>query len=114
MSGGTKVGAGGASYTPTAAITLYAHWSPKEFEITLDGNEGTLGSTKKTWLLYNTQWQNSNDEAITSIAEAPTRTGYKFTGFWTAKTGGTKIINADKTFVSGKLTFTSTNTTLYA
>ena len=102
------------SYTANAAATLYPYWTPKTLEITLNGNGGTLGSTQKTWLKYNTQWQNSSGTAISSIAQGPSRSGYTFTGFYTAASGGTKIINANLTFVSNKLTFTSTNTTLYA
>lgn len=93
---------------------VYSVWTANTYTITLNANGGTLGSTKSVWLKYNTQWQNSSGSAITSIAQAPTRTGYTFDGFYTAKSGGTKIINADKTFASGKLTFTSSDTTLYA
>ena len=48
-SGGTKIGNAGASYTPTAAITLYAQWDeeyipPVIYEVTFNGNNGeTVG-----------------------------------------------------------------------
>lgn len=94
-------------------IKLYANWTPIEYKITLNKNGGS-GGTSATWLLYNTQWQNSDDEAITQIGSAPTLTGYTFAGYYTSASGGTKIINANLTFVSGKLTFTTEATTLYA
>lgn len=96
-----------------ATQKLYAQWTPNEYTITLDKNGGS-GGTSKTWLLYDTQWQDSNDAAITSIGSIPTKTGNVFLGYYTKSSGGTKIINANKTFVSNKLTFTAANTTLYA
>lgn len=40
--------------------------------------------------------------AITAITTAPVMTGYNFAGFYTEKaTGGTLVINTDKTFTSG-------------
>ena len=41
-SGGTKIGNGGASYTPTATITLYAQWSPQVS--TVSAANGNFGS----------------------------------------------------------------------
>ena len=35
--GGTKIGNGGASYTPTAAITLHAHWTSSTVKVVEDG-----------------------------------------------------------------------------
>jgi uncharacterized repeat protein (TIGR02543 family) len=103
------------SYTPTKVVTLYATWQPNEYEISLDANGGSNeNQTQKTWLLYNTRWLNSKDEEISSIGSIPERTGYTFTGYYTAKTSGTQIIDKDKNFVAGNLTFTTSNTTLYA
>ena len=41
-SGGTKVGAAGASYTPTANATLYAQWTVNPYTLTLDLGGGTM------------------------------------------------------------------------
>ena len=43
-SGGSKIGNGGASYTPTAAITLYAHWTANTYTVKYNGNGSTSGS----------------------------------------------------------------------
>lgn len=34
--GGDKIGVAGIQYTPTSDITLYAHWEPNEYTITID------------------------------------------------------------------------------
>ena len=51
--------------------------------ITLDGNGGSNSNTTATW--------NSNLSPVTP----PTRTGYKFLGYFTAKEGGEQYYNAD-------------------
>ncbi|MBP3397334.1 MAG: InlB B-repeat-containing protein, partial [Alphaproteobacteria bacterium] len=43
-SGGTKVGDAGATYTPTASVTLYAHWTANTFNVSYDGHGNTGGS----------------------------------------------------------------------
>ena len=41
-SGGTKIGAAGASYTPSANITLYAQWKINSYTITVTTNNATV------------------------------------------------------------------------
>jgi len=55
ISGGNKIGNGGASYTPTKATTLYAHWTPYKLTIQFNANGGTVGSGYKlvSDLVYN-------------------------------------------------------------
>ena len=90
--GGTKVT---SSTIPTASTTYYTHWQINQYTITFDGNGGTNPSsiTKD----YNTQ-----------IGTLPTSTriGYTFKGWYTAKTGGTKIEATTK--------IPAKNTTYYA
>ena len=50
--GGTKIGAGGASYKPTANITLYAHWSPISYSVKFNGNGSTSGSMANQSFTY--------------------------------------------------------------
>ena len=38
---GTNIGAGGAKYTPTDNVTLYAQWTPINYEVKYDGNGNT-------------------------------------------------------------------------
>ena len=39
--GGSKIGDAGTWYTPTSSITLYAHWSAKEYTLTVNPNGGS-------------------------------------------------------------------------
>lgn len=110
-SGGTKVGNGGASYTPTEATTLHAQWTA--YTVSFDGN----GATNPTALSAN-----SNG---TVTLPTPTRTGYTFNGWYTETSGGTKIgnggasytptadttLHAQWTINSYKVTITTNNST---
>lgn len=83
-SGGTKVGNGGASYTPTANITLYAHWSAAEYTITFDPNGGTCATASKEVTYLQTY----------GTLPTPTRDGHTFDGWYTAASGGTRITSS--------------------
>ena len=72
--------------------TVYAHWSPISYTVTLDANGGALGYDS---IIV------SYDNAY-GITEAPTRTGYEFLGWFTERDGGNKIttntkVTTDKT-----------------
>ena len=79
--GGTRVGGDGDSYTVTANITLYAHWSANKYTLTYDANGGTVSPTSKE-ILY--------DGAYGTLP-TPTREGYAFDGWYTASSGGTEV-----------------------
>ena len=53
-SGGEKVGAGGASYTPSKAITLYAQWTPNTYTIQFGPGRAinATGSTASLSMTY--------------------------------------------------------------
>ena len=78
-----KVGNGGAGYTPTASIMLYAKWTANTFTITPNANGGTLKSgcaaLTKQYGVALTLWASSLN---------PTRTGHNFGG-WNTKADGT-------------------------
>lgn len=61
---------------------LYSNWNKEVFVI--DRNHITF------------------KKSSTLPIEVPTRTGYVFTGFYTAKTGGTKIVNANGKIIVSK------------
>ena len=61
----------------TNSTTLYAHWTPKEYRIMLDAQNGNGGSSVVT-AIYNKPMP---------TATAPTRYGYDFGGYWTGKNG---------------------------
>lgn len=179
--GGTKVGNGGAAYTPTGNVTLYARWIANTYTVSYNMNGGTgsiasqtktygvnltLSSTKPTrastsagsyTVTYNAnggsvgsasasatrttsyafskwntasngsgtsyesggtyatnaaatlyaQWNSSTSTAAVTLP-TPARTGYNFTGWYTATSGGSKAGNAGASYTP------SGNITLYA
>lgn len=88
--------------TSTANHTLYAKWTLMQFDVTLDAQGGSDGTSKVTATFGEDM----------PAATMPTREGYTFAGYYDAIEGGTKYYNADGTSAS---TFDKTeNTTLYA
>ena len=65
----------------TADMTVNAKWTAGRYTVTYNGNGGTPSSASKT-VTYGT--------AYGTLASC-SRTGYTFGGWWTQKTGGTKI-----------------------
>ena len=90
---------GGARYdfnqTVTGDVTLYAHWSVNSYTLAFDGNGGKASESSRT-VQYGSQY---------SLPTA-TRAGHTFQGWYTAKSGGTKV--------SPSTTMGAANTTLYA
>ena len=137
-SGGTKVANADGSFIASvsgytdankkwvraAATTLYAHWTANHYTITADANGGinaakdgwTLASDKKTSTMSFTYGQAASAMPIAS------RTGYTCGGWYTATSGGTKVANADGSFLASVSGYTDANkkwvraaaTTLYA
>ena len=98
----------------TSGATIYAHWTPNIYKITLDKQSGS-GGTDEIYLKYNTAWCSDRNGTITitSITK-PTRTGYTFGGYYTDKNGaGTEIINASGS-ITGSKTYIASADTLYA
>ncbi len=95
--GGKKVGDAGATYNPSGEITLYAHWQEKvEYTVTYNANGGTCGTASATY------------QGTALTLPTPTRTGYKFLGWYTAASSGTKIGDAGASYIP------EANITLYA
>ena len=94
--GGTKVTAT-TSVGTNPPTTLYAHWIGKKYTVTLDANGGTVSMASRT-ATYGSEYP---------ALPAPTREGYTFDGWYTQKTGGTKV-DEDTTVT------TAANHTLYA
>ena len=76
---------------------LYAHWTPKTYTVTLNPNGGSCSTASK---------QVTYGKAYGTMP-VPTRKGYTFAGWWTAKTGGKKVTASTICYASG-------NYTLYA
>ena len=77
--------------------SLFAHWTPKSYTVTLNPNGGTCSTGSKT-VTYGQAY---------GTMPVPTRKGYTFAGWWTAKTGGKKVTASTICYASG-------NYTLYA
>ena len=77
-------------YYNTLNFVLRCIWSPNTYTISFNSNGGSA-TTSSIPVTYDT----SNYYIITSAVPAPTRTGYSFTGWFTAPSGGTRIYNPD-------------------
>lgn len=78
---------GGTQVTADSAVsalvnqTLYAKWTPNKFVLTYDANGGSVSPTNKTLTFGDTY----------GSLPTPKRDYYKFDGWYTAASGGTKI-----------------------
>lgn len=91
-SGGTKIGNAGASYTPTATITLYAQWTIITYTITY--NKGTYGTGT------NTTETKTYGVALTLKDAIFTRTGYTQKGWSTAQAGDSKAYDLKASYTA--------------
>lgn len=101
--GGTGYSAGD-KFNITDNTTLYAQWAAENYTVTIDANEGTGGSPSVT-ATYGSALPSFN---------APTRDGYTLTGYWTAASGGDKVINANGSLVDNADTYTEDGAWAYA
>lgn len=83
-SGGTKIS--NTNYNFRSVQTLYAHWTPKNYTVKFNANNGTCKQSK-TSVTYSKTY---------GKLPVPTRTGYTFSGWYTKKSGGTKITSKSK------------------
>ena len=87
----------GGSYTKNASDVLYAIWTAKTYTLTYNANGGTVSPTSKT-ITYNSTY---------GTLATPTRTGYSFSGWYTATSGGTHVTSSTSVSTTG-------NRTIYA
>ena len=87
----------------TSDTTIYAKWTANTYMVTFD-KQGGIGGSDSVTATY--------DSAMPVITTMPTRTGYKFSGFCDASTGGTKYYYNDLTIA--KTWDKTSDTTLYA
>ena len=101
------------TFYPTSNSTLKATFTAKNYTVTLDKNDGDSNGSIQT--TYNS--------SSTSSFSGASRAGYSCNGYFTATSGGSKIINADGTLVnetvsgwlsSGKWVKNAATITLYA
>ena len=95
-SGGVKV-TSGSTFTKAANQSLFAHWKAKSYKVKLKAQGGKV-SKSSIRVTYHATYKS---------LPTPSRSGYSFKGWYTKKSGGTKITNSSKV----KITKTQT---LYA
>lgn len=88
---------------PAADVTIEAGFEANTYTITFSSPNATTPGTGSTVATYG--------QAMPAITP-PARTGYTFTGYYTATSGGTKYYNGDGT--SAKVCDLTANTTLHA
>lgn len=111
---------------PAKGITVTANANPNIYQLKLDGNGGTVtrsSGVKSNYLLekYNTGWGYYNLSGGTSFWSSKnpstgftaSRSGYEFQGYYTAKSGGKKVIDSKGKVLANTTDFKE-NTTLYA
>ena len=99
----TSSGSSAKNWNIAANTTLYAKWTAKTYTVTFDKQNGTGGSTSAAATF------NGAMPAIT----VPTRTGYTFGGYYTAKNGGGTQYYTSSGSSARNWNITA-NTTLYA
>jgi uncharacterized repeat protein (TIGR02543 family) len=104
-SSGNLIGGAGASYTPTAAITLYAQFSGIKYTISYNGNGNGAGTVPAT----GTFETGGSAYTILGSTNAPTRVGYTFDGWYTTSTG-----SGGTGFAAGASYSTTANLSLFA
>jgi len=105
-SGGTQyytaAGASTRTWNKTSNAMLYAQWTADTYEVTLDRQDGTGGSSSVI----------ATYDAAMPVITLPYRTGYTFAGYYDATSGGTQYYTA--TGASAKTWNKASATTLYA
>ena len=94
--GGSKV-TSSTKVTTASNHTIYAHWSANSYTVSFNANGGSVSNSSMSVTFDSTYGD----------LPTPTRTGYRFEGWYTAASGGSKVTSSDK--VS-----TASNHTLYA
>jgi uncharacterized repeat protein (TIGR02543 family) len=70
-------------------VTYYAHWTAKTYKATFNANKGKVSGKAK--LVKSVKYGSKLGKLAT-----PKRSGYKFIGWYTAKSGGTKVSASTK------------------
>ena len=78
----------------TSDTNVYAHWTPKKYQVVLDKNasDAVAGTVGEIWEKWNDGWaltQNGtyNSTRTLSGGQLPTRTGYTFAGYFDTNAG---------------------------
>lgn len=84
----------------TGDLVLYAKWKPNSYRITYKANGGFIGkktvTSKKVSVTYDKKYGNQPEAK---------RKGYVFLGWYTKKTGGSRVENTQRVKVTGNKTY---------
>ena len=83
----------GGKWVTVSPRTLYAHWTPELYPVTLNPNGG-LGGVSTIYERYGVGWQiNPNASFITTLegTDLPQWTGYTFAGYYTDPNNGSPV-----------------------
>ncbi|MDR1291843.1 MAG: InlB B-repeat-containing protein [Clostridiales Family XIII bacterium] len=89
----TKAKAGSrlaGSYVIKKSSKIYAQWTAKKFKVLYNANKGKLKGKKYKTVTYDSKY---------GKLAAPTREGYKFSGWYTKAKGGVKITTGSKVHI---------------
>jgi len=84
--------------------TLHAYYTANRYGVTLNANNGSLTVSSPVYALYDSATLYTTSTGSTACTPKATRSGYTFSGFYTAASGGTQVITsagALKASVSG-------------
>ncbi len=91
--GGTKIASDSSIWT-SASHTLYAHWTGRTYTVYFDANGGSVSPTSKT-VTYGGAY---------GALPTPTRSNYNFAGWYTSRTGGTKVTSDSRAEITASQT----------
>lgn len=109
-SGGTRVGGGGSSYTPTSSITLYAQWAANTYSVSYNSNKPSTASTAISGTMANSTHTYDTEKNLT--ANSFTLPGYNFQGWATSASGA--VVYSNSASVKNLTSTQGATYTLYA
>lgn len=100
---GTNYTAGSGTFNITGNTTLYAKWTAKQTNISINANTSNNGSGSGCAVIA------TYGQALPSFTACTPATGYELVGYYTSATGGTKVIGKDGKLVASVSGYTDAN-----
>ena len=89
------------TWTYTKNITLYAQWTANQYQLTLNPNSGSFSDGTTVAKILNPNLIYNGDNWWNISAQAVSRTGYTFDGWYDKASGGEKVYDANGSCVTG-------------
>ena len=89
------------TWTYTKNITLYAQWTANQYQLTLNPNSGSFSDGTTAAKILNPNLIYNGDNWWNISAQAVSRTGYTFDGWYDKASGGEKVYDANGSCVTG-------------